>query len=99
MEHLNTNSIRYKEAENSVKKLKNFYMSVFIYAAVNLFILLVNYWDLKPGESIWEIQYFIVPIIWGIIVMLYGFTVFFPGFVLGRKWEEKKIRKLMEKDR
>ncbi|MDR6921334.1 MULTISPECIES: 2TM domain-containing protein [Chryseobacterium] len=97
MEHLDTSSIRYKEAEKRVKKLKGFYMSVFVYLAVNLFILFVNYTDLNPGESIWRIQYFVVPIVWGILILLYGLTVFFPGFMLGRKWEEKKIKELMKK--
>lgn len=97
MEHLDTSSIRYKEAEKRVKKLKGFYMSVFVYLAVNLFILFVNYADLDPGESIWRIQYFVVPIVWGIMILLYGLTVFFPGFMLGRKWEEKKIKELMKK--
>lgn len=97
MEHLDTSSIRYKEAEKRVKKLKGFYMSVFVYLAVNLFILFVNYTDLDPGESIWRIQYFVVPIVWGIMILFYGLTVFFPGFMLGRKWEEKKIKELMKK--
>ncbi|KPE50568.1 2TM domain-containing protein [Chryseobacterium indologenes] len=97
IENLDTSSIRYKEAEKRVKKLKGFYMSVFVYVAVNLFILFVNYTELNPGESIWRIQYFIVPIVWGIIIILYGITALFPGFLPGRKWEEKKIKELMKK--
>ncbi len=97
MENLDTGNIRYKEAERRVKKLKGFYMSVFVYFTVNLFILFVNYNELDPGESIWRIQYFVVPIIWGTVITLYGLTVFLPGFLLGQKWEEKKIRELMKK--
>ncbi|WP_449400032.1 2TM domain-containing protein [Chryseobacterium wanjuense] len=54
---------------------------------------------MKPNESIWQLKYFSLPLFWGIGVIGYGMSVFLPGFVLGNKWEEKKIKELMEKEK
>ncbi|QIY91731.1 2TM domain-containing protein [Chryseobacterium gallinarum] len=97
MRNLSENDIRYQEAKRMVKRIKGFYMSAFIYVAVNIFLLFLNYEGLKPGESIWHIEYFIVPVVWGVIQIFYGFTVFFPGFFLGKNWEDKKINELIDK--
>ncbi|EJL76218.1 2TM domain-containing protein [Chryseobacterium populi] len=99
MKQIDENDIRYKEAKRKVKKLKNFYVFTFIYFAVNLFILFMNYRELKPGESIWRFQYFALPFFWGIGLVGYGMSVFLPGFAFGNKWEEKKIKELMDKEK
>lgn len=99
MENINENDIRYKEAAIRVKRIKNFYVFTFIYVAVNLFILFLNYKELKPGETIWRMEYFVLPFFWGIGLIGYGMSVFLPGFLLGNKWEEKKIKELMDKNK
>lgn len=99
MEEISKDDIRYKEAERQVKKIKKFYTFLFIYFAVNIFILFVNYRDLKPNESIWSLKYFSLPIFWGIAVVIYAMRVFIPGFLLGNNWEEKKIKELMDKEK
>lgn len=99
MENINENDIRYKEAARRVKRIKNFYVFTFIYVAVNLFILFLNYKELKPGETIWRMEYFVLPFFWGIGLIGYGMSVFLPGFLLGNKWEEKKIKELMDKNK
>ncbi|MFP3836282.1 2TM domain-containing protein, partial [Chryseobacterium sp. SIMBA_028] len=48
MENIDQNDLRYKEAERKVKKIKNFYVFTFIYFAVNIFILFLNYRELEP---------------------------------------------------
>lgn len=99
MENIDQNNLRYKEAERRVKKIKNFYVFTFIYFAVNIFILFLNYRELEPGQTIWSLKYFSLPIFWGIGVVGYGMSVFLPGFLLGNKWEEKKIKELMDKEK
>ncbi|ANF50692.1 histidine kinase [Chryseobacterium glaciei] len=99
MENIDQNDLRYKEAERRVKKIKNFYVFIFIYFAVNIFILFVNYRELEPGQTIWSLKYFSLPIFWGTGVVGYGMSVFLPGFVLGNNWEEKKIKELMNKEK
>jgi hypothetical protein len=99
MEQISKEGIRYKEAARKVKRIKNFYVFTFIYLTVNIFILFLNYKDLKPGESIWRYEYFILPFFWGIVWIGYGMSVFLPGFILGNNWERKKIKELMEKNK
>ncbi|MFP3592055.1 2TM domain-containing protein [Chryseobacterium sp. SIMBA_038] len=99
MENIDQNDLRYKEAERKVKKIKNFYVFTFIYFAVNIFILFLNYRELEPGQTIWSLKYFSLPIFWGIGVVGYGMSVFLPGFLLGNNWEEKKIKELMDKEK
>lgn len=99
MEDISKDDIRYKEAEKQVKKIKKFYVFIFIYFAVNIFILFMNYTELKPGETIWRIKYFTLPFFWGIAVVIYAMRVFIPGFMLGSNWEEKKIKELMDKEK
>ncbi|MDV7696678.1 2TM domain-containing protein [Chryseobacterium soli] len=99
MKTIDENDMQYREAARKVKRIKNFYLFVFIYVAVNLFILYLNYRELDQNETIWHIEYFILPIIWGAVLLLYGMSVYFSGFMLGRKWEEKKIKELMDKEK
>lgn len=99
MENISKDDFRYKEAERQVKRIKNFYVFVFIYIVVNIFIFLINYRELKPGETIWRLKYFLLPIFWGIGVVVSAMRTFIPGFMLGSNWEEKKIKKLMEKEK
>ncbi|WP_034689426.1 2TM domain-containing protein [Chryseobacterium hispalense] len=99
MNTINKDDIRYKEAERRVKKIKSFYVFAFVYFAVNIFILFLNYKELKPGETIWNLKYFSLPIFWGIGLIGYAINVFVPGVILGSNWEEKKIKKLMEKEK
>ncbi|WP_294203164.1 2TM domain-containing protein [Chryseobacterium endophyticum] len=99
MEPISKDDIRYKEAEKQVKRIKQFYVFLFIYLAVNIFILILNYRELKPGETIWHLKYFSLPLFWGIAVVIQAMRAFIPGFMLGNKWEDRKIRELMEKEK
>ncbi|UZT96389.1 2TM domain-containing protein [Chryseobacterium fluminis] len=99
MEHIDENDFRYKEAQRRVKKIKNFYVFTFVYFAVNLFILFLNYKNLQPGQTIWRWQYFTLPFFWGIGLLIYAMSVFLPRFFFGSDWEEKKIKELMDKEK
>jgi len=91
--------IKYLEAKKRVKKLKGFYSHLTIYILVNLFIVFINIQDLKPGESYFQYKNFITLFFWGIGLVAHGMSVFVPQFVLGRNWEERKIRELMNKEK
>jgi len=98
MKNTYQDEIRYQAAARRVKKIKNFYVFTFVYLAVNIFILYLNYSGLRAGESIWQLKYFSLPLFWGIGLIAYGMNVFFSGFFLGNTWEEKKIKELMDKE-
>lgn len=99
MENINEKDLRYQEAQKRVKQLKKFYVFLFVYFAVNIFILLINYNQLKPGESIWHFKYFSLPVFWGIGMIGYAISVFLPAFIFGSDWEDRKIRQIMDKNK
>lgn len=99
MKPISEDDIRYKEAEKRVRRIKNFYIFTFIYVFVNIFILVINYRELRPGQTIWQLKYFALPIFWGIGLVGYAISIFVPGAILGSNWEERKIKQLMEKEK
>ena len=87
-------NIKYLQAKKRVKQIKGFYIHAMVYVVVNAFILLLKF---QKHGSIevhdWGIG------LWGIGLAIHGLYVFLPNFILGRNWEERKIRELMEKER
>ena len=65
-----------------------------IYVLVNIFLLLNNL--LTDPSSLW----FYWPLLgWGIGLAAHAFLVFAAGGTLGKEWEERKIREIMEQER
>ncbi|WP_052518266.1 2TM domain-containing protein [Archangium violaceum] len=83
----------YERAHKRVEELRGFYMHLLVYLAVSLGLFLLD--QLSPGEP-----WFFWPVIsWGIFVLIHGATVLLDGSFLGERWEERKTRQLMERDR
>lgn len=99
MENYNSDEIRYLEAKKRVKEIKGFYIHLLVYICVNLFIIFLNFRDLEPEESYFHWSNFLTLFFWGIGLFAHGLGVFLPNFILGKDWEEKKIRELMDKNR
>ena len=99
MENNREQNLRYREAERRVKKIKGFYIHAMVYFFVNIFIIASKAIDQDPGEVFWEWDLLALPLFWGIGLAAHGLSVFLPAFILGRDWEEKKIKELMDKDK
>ena len=93
----NIDEIRYLEAKKRVKEIKGFYVHLLVYICVNALIIFLNFRDLEPGESYFHWSNFLTLIFWGIGLAAHALGVFLPNYILGKNWEEKKIRELMEK--
>lgn len=91
--------IKYQEALKRVKRIKGFYSHLLVYIVVNIMIIVVNIQNLAPGESYFQYKNFFTAFFWGIGLVAHGFSVFLPQWFLGRNWEERKIKELMEKDK
>ncbi len=88
MENKKFNS--YQRAQERVEEIKAFYTHLITYLAINPFLIFINYY------TYWDFQWFWFPLFgWGIGLGAHALTVY--GF--GSKWEERKIRKLMEEDK
>lgn len=94
MENYNQNEIKYLEAQKRVKQLKGFYIHATVYVLVNLFIIADN---VKKGMDLSDMNNYWTAIFWGVGLLGHGLSVFLPTFILGKNWEEKKIKELMEK--
>ena len=85
---------RYERAKKRVEELREFYQHLVVYLVVNAFLLALNLWT-SPGH-LW----FYWPLLgWGLGVAIHGATVFGNNRFWGQRWEERKIKELMEKDR
>ena len=84
----------YDRAKKRVEELKSFYSHLFVYLAVNVGLFLLNI--LTSPRHLW----FYWPLIgWGIGLSIHGLSVFGTQKMLGKDWEERKIRELMEKEK
>ena len=90
---------KYAAAERKVKRLKGFYTHLIVYLCVNVFIVFVNINDLEPGESYFKMENFFTAFFWGIGLLAHGLRVFGHIFFFGSRWEERKIKEFMEKDK
>jgi hypothetical protein len=85
-------SPEYKAARRRVRQLRGFYSHLAVYVAVNAGLLIINLFS-SPGRLwiVWPLAG------WGIAVVIHGASVFLAGRMLGREWEERKIREIMRR--
>lgn len=94
---------KYKQAKKRVEELKGFYWHFAIYLLVNLFItankVIRNYNNGETWhEAFWDFGTFAVWMFWGIGILFHAINVFGYPFILGKNWEERKIKKIMEEE-
>ena len=87
-------NIRYLNAQKRVKEIRGFYAHLISYVAVNIVITIFNILYHELGYMKIKVNQFYSLIIWGIIVLIHAGFVFF-----GNDWEQRKIKKLMDKDK
>ncbi len=85
------NQISYRNAQKRVEEIKNYILFVLAYIVVVAFLLLSNFTQ-KLGIENEHRNFFII--LQGIVMVGYGFYIFFPKF---KNWEQKKILEIMEK--
>lgn len=83
----NTNKA-YEKAQKRVKEIKGFYGNLISYCIVIPFLIIINL--VTSPKNIW----FFFPMLgWGIGLAAHAMNV----FAIGKNWEERKIRKILEK--
>ncbi len=82
-------TMAYERAVKRVKELKGFYGNLISYCLVIPFLIFVNLYTVPQYHWFWW------PVLgWGIGLASHAFQV----FGIGRNWEEKQIKKIMEKE-
>lgn len=97
MENFNENDFKYLEAKKRVKRIKGFYIHALIYVLVNAGLIITN--TSVGGSGFSSIDTYWTAIFWGVGLAGHGLSVFLPNMILGKNWEEEKIRDLMNKNR
>lgn len=97
MEKFDDREIKYLEARKRVKQIKGFYIHALIYVLVNAGIIISN--NSLGGFGFKSLDTYWTAIFWGVGLAAHGLSVFLPHFILGKTWEEEKIRELMNKNK
>ena len=84
----------YKRAKKRVGELRGFYEHLIAYVVVNIMLVIINL--VTSPDTLW---FYWVTVFWGIGVIWHAISVFGKRGKLGKNWEEKKIKELMEKDK
>ncbi|SDR88527.1 2TM domain-containing protein [Gramella sp. MAR_2010_147] len=92
-------NISYKAAHKRVKDIKGFYIHLLVYLFINTAIFVVNTQDEGFVNGLTQLSNYTTIFFWGIGLFAHWASVFGPGFLFGKKWEEKKIQELMDKDK
>jgi hypothetical protein len=94
----------YLRAKKRVKDIKGFYIHLIVYIVINIFISgVILYGLIKSGDNfedaISNFAVYATWIFWGIGMFFHWLAVFgFKRLGLGKDWEERKIKEMMEKD-
>jgi hypothetical protein len=85
---------RYKAAKERVEEIKGFYVHLFIYIVVNIGLVVLDV--LTSPYNLW----FYWPLFgWGIGIAAHAVSVFGIKGILGKDWEERKIKELMDREK
>ncbi len=95
--NLSPEEIKYQQALKRVKRIKGFYTHLMVYVVINVMLVIVN--SRNSSEDFLRWQTFSTAIFWGIGLLAHALSVFMPTMLMGKDWEERKIRQLMEKEK
>lgn len=85
---------KYLLAKKKVEKIKGFYGNLTAFLLVNVVLICINLYT-SPNH-LW----FYWPLMWwGLGVVIHGLKTFEVLPCLGKDWEERKIKELMEKEK
>lgn len=100
----NYKEYRVFEAEKKVKYIKGFYAHIFLYVIVNLAWLAVLFFSNDMSSytkyGFWGMGYghIAMLVLWGIALVAHGLFVFGKSIPISKKWEDKKIKELLNKN-
>jgi len=90
---------KYEQAKKRVDDERGFYTHLTIYIIINIILLYINTSSKNPGFTNWlEWHLYITPVAWGIGLVGHGLKVFSPNLFLGKAWEERKIKEIMDNE-
>lgn len=94
-----TEEQKYIRAKKKVKAIKGFYVHLTVYVVINVFLILAMAIPSGNWHVFFEWQAYSTAIFWGIGILFHAFSVFGLDFLLGKSWEDRKIKEIMDKDK
>lgn len=96
-------SAAYLRAQRKVENLKGFYTHLIIYICVNLFVTYKKIeGNLENGETLYEAIFDFSTaalwLLWGIGIIIHALNVFLENGMLGRNWEDRKIKEYLDRE-
>lgn len=98
-----TNDESYNAAYRKVKKIKGFYSHLKVYVIVNAIIIIsslnrdfIGSRFIDSGLLDWHT--YSTAFYWGIGLAVHAFSVFGPNLFFSEDWEQKEIKKYMDRD-
>jgi hypothetical protein len=89
----NSNDFKYRKAKERIGKIKSFYSHSITYVIVMSLLVVLNYYTSN-------FPWVIFPAIgWGIGLLSHGLCTFGHNLVLGKNWEERKLKELIESNK
>lgn len=94
---------QYLKAKKKVKDIKGFYSHLTVYIIINIFISGIIVYGLTRGDytfgkAITNFGVYSTWLFWGIGLFFHWLGVFGFKNLLGKSWEEKKIKELMSEE-
>lgn len=90
---------KYTRARNRVQEIRGFYVHATVYVVVNIVILIFHFYiSFQEGEPFFQFGHFLTPIFWGLGLFFHGVQTFRKNPFLGKKWEDRMIRKIMDEE-
>ncbi len=96
--------MRYARAKKRVEKIKGFYVHFSVYVVVNLFLSGIIIYGLTYDEgdsysdAFSNFGVYSTWIFWGIGVFFHWLGVFGFNSVLGKNWEARKLKEIMDRE-
>lgn len=85
---------KYYLAQKKVEALKGFYGNLIAFVVVNIGLIFINLYT--SPDHLW----FYWPLLWwGLGVLFHGLQVFDLLPTLGKEWQERKIKEIMDKEK
>ncbi|BDD08662.1 histidine kinase [Fulvitalea axinellae] len=91
---MKTDDELYRKAHRRVMQMKGFYTNLASYLIILAFLAIINV-NYDP-QNLWVGW---VALGWGLGIVFHGIKVFGDISLLGRDWEDKQLRKIIEKEK
>jgi hypothetical protein len=94
-----TGNQEHSRVMKKIDRIKSYYMHVAAYILMSAFILIAWAIDTKLPESFWKTSIFIIIVIGGLGLLTHSVIHFGSTIPFVKKWEQKKLLKIIEKDK